>query len=109
MIKTAKGVKYRILDSGAISMIRPATSKLYWQIRYGNDKRVCNIEDWLARWEKKKELIKENCKPQEVYFVEYNNLECMLDFDGDEEAWNDVVDIFGEERCKKEIKRITTW
>lgn len=39
--------------------------------------------------------IKEECDPQEVYFYEYNNHECMLSWDGDEEPVKLVVGIWG--------------
>lgn len=47
--------------------------------------------------------IKEECDPQEVYFYEYNNHECM--FTSDEDAIKEVKRIFGKDVVKK-IKRI---
>lgn len=47
--------------------------------------------------------IKEECDPQEVYFYEYNNHECM--FTNDSEAYDKVKSIFGEDVAIA-IKRI---
>lgn len=44
-----------------------------------------------------RQKIKEECDPQEVYCYEYNNYECALSYDGDEEAVISVIRIFGEE------------
>ena len=40
------------------------------------------------------------CDPQEVYFYEYNNYECMYAGDGDKEAYNEVVRLVGEDVAK---------
>lgn len=45
------------------------------------------------------------CDPQEVYFLEYNNHECMYAWDGDKDAYNTIVELFGEEVAKT-IKRL---
>lgn len=45
------------------------------------------------------------CDPQEVYFYEYNNHECMIAWDGDKEAYDLIVGYWGEEVAKT-IKRI---
>lgn len=59
-----------------------------------------------AACEERDEQIRKECSPQEVYFYEYNNHECMYGWDGDEPAWNIVISIFGEDRCKKEVRRV---
>lgn len=67
--------------------------------RYGNG--LFGTHDGFMRYmdylDKKNERIKEECDPQEVYFDEFNNHECMLDWEGDTAAIELVADIFGDE------------
>ncbi|MBQ0034909.1 MAG: hypothetical protein KBS77_06415 [Bacteroidales bacterium] len=49
--------------------------------------RIANIEKQIA----------EECDPQEVYCYEYNNHECMYDWDGDTNAYEIVEQLFGKE------------
>lgn len=44
--------------------------------------------------------IRETCDPQEVYFYEYNNHECMISWDGDEDAIRHIIRIYGQETAK---------
>lgn len=44
--------------------------------------------------------IPKNCDPQEVYFYEYNNYECMYAWNGDKEAYDIIVELWGEETAK---------
>ncbi|MBQ3812858.1 MAG: hypothetical protein II841_04760 [Bacteroidales bacterium] len=48
--------------------------------------------------------IREKCTPQDVYEVEYNNYECMYDWDGDLRALGKVLDWFDEEAVRA-VKR----
>lgn len=50
-------------------------------------------------WERDKRIAEE-CDPQEVYCVEYNNHECMIAYDGDLEAMRLCIGLFGADRCK---------
>lgn len=45
-------------------------------------------------------LVKDECDPQEVYFYEYNNHECMISWDGDDDAIQHIIDIWGVEKAK---------
>ena len=54
------------------------------------------------------ERIKNECDPQEVYFYEYNNFECCIAYDGDEDAIRKVIDIFGIEAARK-VKRFNAY
>lgn len=44
-----------------------------------------------------KHRIKNECDPQEVYFYEYNNHECMISWDGDLEAIRLIIDTWGKD------------
>lgn len=48
--------------------------------------------------------IPTKCDPQEIYFYEYNNYECMFAWDGDKDAYNMIVDIFGKDVAKKIVR-----
>jgi hypothetical protein len=52
----------------------------------------------------KTERIRKECTPQEVYSYEFWNHECDYICD-DSEALQIVIDYFGKERVKKEVKR----
>lgn len=52
---------------------------------------------WNERIHKIDAQIAEECDPQEVYCYEWNNHECMYDWEGDTNAFNIIRDIFGEE------------
>lgn len=52
--------------------------------------------------------IKNECDPQEVYFYEYNNYECMNREDGDKPAIITILHIFGEEVARS-IKRYSNY
>lgn len=55
-------------------------------------------------YESQHDKIKKECEPQEVYFEEYNNHECMIAFDGDLEAIKIVIDIFGAEAARNVLR-----
>lgn len=55
------------------------------------------IESYFAELKAFDQSIKEECDPQEVYFYEYNNHECMLSWDADEEPVKLVIRIWGKE------------
>lgn len=48
--------------------------------------------------------IREECDPQEVYVYEYNNHECMINWEGDDDAIAIIIDTWGKDIAKK-IKR----
>ncbi len=66
------------------------------------------IKNYIRFQEKVDERKAEECDPQEVYCYEYNNYECCLGFEGDKEAIEVVVSLFGKERAK-EIKRFNAF
>lgn len=70
---------------------------------YGVDKKL--IDDFFGFYQHQDDIIAQECDPQEVYFYEYNNFECMLDWDGDKRAYELVEGIFGKEVASK-IQRI---
>lgn len=63
------------------------------------------IKAFFAAYEKRDEQIPKECDPQEVYFYEYNNHECMISWDGDQDAYKLIVEYWGEEIASK-IKRL---
>lgn len=62
------------------------------------------FKKYLAACEECDRRIKEECDPQEIYVYEYNNHECMIDWDGDENAIIIIIDTWGADVAKS-IKR----
>ena len=62
------------------------------------------ITDYLKQYDEPERRIKEECNPQEVYFYEYNNHECMIAWDGDLDAIKIIIARWGVEVAKT-IKR----
>ena len=54
------------------------------------------IGRYLAFYAERSKEVKAECNPQEVYFYEWNNHECMISMD-DDEALKCVIDTFGKE------------
>lgn len=44
------------------------------------------------------------CEPQEVYFYEYNNHECMIAYDGDLDVIRIIADYWGEEVARQIVR-----
>ena len=55
------------------------------------------FEAYMDFLDKKDEKIKKECDPQEIYFDEWNNHECMFNGKGDTPAIDIVIRIFGSE------------
>lgn len=53
------------------------------------------IKGYLGFYGDKKKPIREKCDPQEIYFYEFNNHECQIDWDGDASAVECVAEYFG--------------
>lgn len=53
------------------------------------------IDHYLDFYRERTEKVKTECNPQEVYFYEWNNHECM--FTDDDEALKCIIDTFGKE------------
>ena len=60
------------------------------------------LKEFFRFYKDKNGVIREECDPQEVYFYEFNNFECM--YGDDDEAIQIIIDIFGVEVAKS-IKR----
>ena len=58
------------------------------------------VTRYLEFLEKQNERIANECDPQEVYFDEFNNHECMIAYEGDTAAIELVMSIFGNEIAK---------
>lgn len=63
-----------------------------------------SIFAYLKFYMERDKRIPTDCDPQEVYFYEYNNHECMYDWDGDAEAINIIIDYWGADVART-IKR----
>lgn len=58
------------------------------------------LNEYFKRSDTLNAPISDECDPQEVYFYEYNNYECMYGFDGDEDAINIIIHHYGKEVAK---------
>lgn len=67
---------------------------------YGTHKE---IERFLAFYDEREEKIAKECNPQEVYFYECNNHECMLTHD-DDQVVKIIADYFGKEAAHKIVR-----
>lgn len=67
-------------------------------------RKLCEFYDNVS------ERIKNECNPQEVYYFEYNNFECCIDWDGDDRAISVIIDTWGPEvaRTIKRFRAIST-
>ena len=65
------------------------------------------IKNFFAAIEAKNQRVTDECDPQEVYEYEFVNHECEYVGD-DSEAFELVVEYFGEERANK-VKRRCNW
>lgn len=70
--------------------------------RYGMFATQAAYNRWVKHVTECDQRIKAECDPQEVYCYEYNNYECCISWEGDEEAIKVVRAIFGED---VEVKR----
>lgn len=68
---------------------------------YGVREYITKMFDFIKNADK---MIAKECDPQEVYYYEYNNHECCVDWDGDKGAIKVIIDIFGADVARK-IKR----
>lgn len=66
---------------------------------FGTSKEL--IDKFFDFYKERDKKVTEGCDPQEVYIYEYNNHECMLSWDGDEEAYNIIARMYGEEIAKQ--------
>lgn len=64
---------------------------------FGTDK---GLKEFFNFYDNSRAAIPKECDPQEVYFYEYNNHECMFSWEGDEDAINIVLRYWGEEVAK---------
>ena len=53
------------------------------------------FDKFFGFYDEREKKVKDECDPQEVYFYEYNNHECMIAWDGDLEAIKIIIDIWG--------------
>lgn len=78
------------------------------QAKHGLYGTKAGIDSFYAAYDALDEKIKAECDPQEVYFYEYDNHEAMINWDGDEDAINIIISLWGLETAKK-IKRYNAY
>lgn len=71
---------------------------------YGGYGTKDGIKRYLDSFDKRDADIPNICNPQEVYNYEWNNHECMYDYEGDEEALKIILITYGEDVARM-IKR----
>lgn len=62
------------------------------------------IDNLFKHFDAINELIKADCNPQEVYFFEYNNHECMYSYEGDEPAIKLIIDYWGADVARTIVR-----
>ena len=69
------------------------------------------IKRWMDEAKAIDNQIAEECDPLEVYYEEYNNFECCLDWDGDRRAVEKVISIYGVDCTRQALdgKRFKAW
>lgn len=103
--RIANGVEYR-RDwdcDGHIRIINAKTLDRYYQLAYKNSPPV-GIYNMFKHFDAINELIKAECNPQEVYFFEYNNHECMYSYEGDEPAIQLIIDYWGADVARTIVR-----
>lgn len=68
---------------------------------YGTSKAIADLEAYYVSVAKR---IKNECNPQEVYFWEYNNHECMYSYEGDESAIQLIIDYWGADVARTIVR-----
>lgn len=103
IIKLPSGLEYyrKWENDGAIIMTNPKTVKRYHEL-YNKAIRDLNDKKDYHAFDKMKETVAKECDPQEVYFYEFNNYECM--YSDDDEAIQIIIDIYGVDIAKT-VKR----
>lgn len=103
-IQTTKGTLEYFIDwsctEGCVVMLNAKTVSFYYNARYKTHPDADRYKTFFDYFAKRDEEIKANCDPQEVYFFEYNNCECMYAWEGDKEAYDIIVELWGEETAK---------
>lgn len=77
----------------------------YYAGMYGTKK---GLDEYFRRADNLNAPIPDECDPQEVYFYEYNNHECMLSWDGDDDAISLIIGYWGLETARK-IERFNAY
>lgn len=68
---------------------------------YGTKEGICGFMNY---YDERDKMIAEECDPQEVYFYEYNNHECMYSWDGDLDAIKVIINLFGKDIANNIIR-----
>ena len=92
--------RQELIDKGYIS----SEDKIYRLPISGGFGTKQGYHALIETYSKNVDRIREECDPQEVYFYEYNNHECMISWDGDYEAIRHIIGIWGKDVAKRIVR-----
>lgn len=93
----------RQFEEGLKALSLPEGTKLV-RSGYGLIGTREGMDRLYAEYARIRKRIVDECDPQEVYLYEYNNHECCIDWDGDENAIRYIIDYWGAD-VARHIKR----
>lgn len=82
--------------------MKKLNGKKVYRAKYGLFGTKEGLDKYFEYYNNKDKVIAERCNPQEVYYWEYNNHECMFDpYEGDAEPMRLIIDTWGEDVARK--------
>lgn len=82
--------------------IKRCNDKKVYSAGHGMFGTMEGLDKYFEFCNNKEKIIRESCNPQEVYYWEYNNHECMFDpYEGDAEPMRLIIDIWGKDIAHK--------
>lgn len=85
--------------------MKKLNGKKVYRVKYGLFGTKEGLDKYFEYYNNKDKVIAERCNPQEVYYWEFNNHECMLDsYEGDRAAIEIILHTWGVDVARK-IKR----
>jgi hypothetical protein len=82
--------------------MKRCNGKKIYRAKYGLFGTKEGLDKYFEYYNNKDKVIAERCNPQEVYYWEYNNHECMFDpYEGDAEPMRLIIDTWGEDIARK--------
>ena len=89
-----------LIDRGIISR----EDKIYRLPISGGFGTKAGYEQMMNYYSSCTEKIRKECDPQEVYFYQWNNHECMIAYDGDLDAIRYIYNIWGEKVARNIVR-----